>query len=310
MLTVLSMSPAIDRRIEFETFRVGETNRALLIRQEAAGKGVNVALSARALGLPAFCLGLLAGGCEELTGRLTRNGVPFDFLPAPGLIRTNLKLYDRSAGVTTEVNEPAPEAPDALLSALADRAVEAAKRSRFLVLTGSLPTGCPHAWYAGVIRRVRAEAPGCRCALDADGGRFKAAVAEKPWLVKPNLRELEQAAGKPLHGKSDILRAARDLCDLGVEVVAVSMGGEGAMIVGGAEAFFAEPIRANIRTTTGAGDAMVAGLLQGFWQGGSLPEALAHGVAAATARCEDGGDAYLGASVAARLLSSARIARI
>ena len=99
MITTISLSPAIDKRLEFETFSIGGTNRVVRSEAEGAGKAVNVALAAQALGLPAHCAGILPGSGQLITERLERFGVAYDFLPAPGSVRVNQKLFDRSAQV-------------------------------------------------------------------------------------------------------------------------------------------------------------------------------------------------------------------
>lgn len=293
MITTVSLSPAIDKRLEFDSFQPGETNRVAQMRMEGAGKAVNVAMGARALGLASQSIGLLAGGGEPLTERLRRLGVPYSFLPAPGTVRTNLKLYDRSADRTTEVNEPVPAATVALLQSAADAAIAAARESDWLVLTGSLPNQCPADWYARVLARVRQEAPDCRCVLDAEGERFSLATAQRPWLVKPNLYELELACKRKLTTQPQILDAARSLLRDGPQMAVISLGADGAIAVTSAHAWHAPALRVAIHTTTGAGDAMVAGLLHGFSQKLALPEALRHGIAAATSRCVQPDDAFL-----------------
>lgn len=293
MLTTLSLSPCIDRRMEFDGFRAGATNRVVASRAEGAGKAVNVALAARALGMPARCVGILPAGGEMVETRLAQAGVPFSFLPAPGVTRVNLKLFDRRAAETTEVSEPCPEAPASLLSRAADAAAQAARESGFLVLTGSLPSGCPDAWYADMLSRVHAEAPGCRCVLDAEGPRFVLGLQARPFLVKPNLHELACAAGHALSTRRAILRAAEGLLDAGAQTAVVSLGAQGALAVDATGAAFAPALDVPVRTTTGAGDAMVAGLLLALAGGAGLTDALRHGTAAAAARCLCAGDAFL-----------------
>lgn len=304
MVTVVSMSPAIDRRLEYERFVTGGTNRVVSSHSEGAGKGIDVALAARALGLDVRCIGLLAGGGAPITERLERNGVPYDFLAAPGAVRTNLKLCDRATGEITESNEASPGAPEALLAEAADRAVEAAKESRFLVLTGSLPAGCPDGFYAELVERVKKEAPGCRTVLDADGERLLLGIKAGPWLIKPNRDELERAAGRPLRGLTEVVEAARALC-AGVQVVVVSLGADGAVALAGEDTYAAPSVRVEVRTTTGAGDAMVGGLLSGFLSGETVSGALRYGVAAAASRCAYGGDAFLDAALYRALLLKA-----
>lgn len=303
MITVVSLSPAIDRRLEFDGFAIGKTNRVLAESAEGAGKGVDVALACRALGLPVRCVGILAAGGEPVTERLDRNGVPHTFFTAPGRVRVNQKLYDRRTGEVTEVNAPCPEAPAVLLSRLADSAVSLAETSNYLVLTGSLPQGCPPGYYAEIVERAHREAPDCRCVLDADGESLRAGIAARPYLIKPNLQELAGAVGRPLRSRAEMLEAARTLCAQGAEVVAASLGKEGALVVTEAEAYFAPAVRRPIQTTTGAGDALVGGLLKGLREAGApLQDALRHGVAAATARCAHGGDAFVNSAAYAALL--------
>ncbi|MCL1963581.1 MAG: PfkB family carbohydrate kinase, partial [Firmicutes bacterium] len=112
-------------------------------------------------------------------------------------------------------------------------------------------------------------------------------------LVKPNLTELEQAAGRSLRSREDILAAARALRSRGAACVVVSMGSRGAIAVMEGAVCEAPAMEVKVRTTTGAGDAMVAGLLYGFMRGFSLDAALRCGTAAAAARCVHGGGAFL-----------------
>ncbi len=297
MITVLSMSPCIDHRIEFETFRLGETNRIAAQTWEGAGKGIDVVLGLKALGVPTRCIGLLADQGGLITDRLTRQGITFDFLPAPGTVRTNRKLRDRSSSIVTEINETSPEAPKALLAAAMEQAVTAAKESDFLVLNGSLPTACPPGWYANVIRRIHEEAPSCRCVLDADGERLTLGIQARPFLIKPNLSELSQVAGRPIKTLEEIEAAARVMRGKGAEIVVVSMGKDGAFAADGATSVHVPSIPIATKTTTGAGDAMVSGLLAAFSAGEGLEAALRMGTATAAARCQSPSDAFIDKNV-------------
>lgn len=307
MITAVSLSPAIDKRLEFASFTTGQTNRVLSTQVEGAGKAVDVVLAAHAIGMATQCIGLLAGSGEAVSMRLAGMGIAHDFLAAPGIVRVNLKLYDRQTGETTEVNEPVPEAPEALLRQAENAAVAAAGRSAYLVLTGSLPTGCPQDWYARVICRVHKEAPACRCVLDAEGERFLLGTKARPWLVKPNLYELSLAAGRKLSSREDILAAARQLLVDGPSLAIVSLGGEGAIAVSSEAAYFAPALSVPILTTTGAGDAMVAGLLHGHATGESLDGMLRHGVASATARCAYAGERYVDGALFAAYLPQVQV---
>ncbi|MDR0929594.1 MAG: 1-phosphofructokinase family hexose kinase [Oscillospiraceae bacterium] len=306
-ITVVSLSPALDKRMEVAGFRPGGTHRVLSTRADAAGKAIHVALGLSALGRRVRCMGILPGRGGAFTERLSRGGVLFDFLDAPGEVRVNQKIYDRLTGEITEINEPCPDAPEALLEAAADAALAAARDSAFLVLTGSLPGACPADWYARLIARVREAAPHCRCVLDADGERLRLGIPAKPFLIKPNEHELAEWAGRPLASRGEVLQAARTLRAQGVSWVVVSMGAQGAMLVTEEGAFAAEALKERIQTTTGAGDAMVAGLLHGIMDGMSAADVLRYGVAAATAHCMEAGDGFLQKECAQRLRAKIQI---
>lgn len=297
MITVVSMSPAIDKRLEFDHFSLCKTNRVQSAQTEAAGKGIAVSVAAHAMGLPVRCIGILPGMEPLIIERLQRYKIPFDFLPAPGAVRTNLKLFDRTTCQTTEINEPCPTVPIELQKKAAEKIVEYAKESEFLVLTGSLPEGFGFDWYAEIIREARRHAPQCRCVLDADGERLRLGVLSRPWMIKPNLEEMEQLTGERFdeNGRQSLqklLYAARLIQKQGVENVVISLGAEGAMAVSG-EACFTPAPPISVVTTTNAGDAMVAGFLYGFVKQNTAAEALRFAAAAAASRCCRAGDAFI-----------------
>lgn len=298
MITVVSLSPSIDKKLELDHFSLYRTNRVRSSCEEAAGKGIIVSLAAQAMGLPVRCVGILPEMHPLFLERLNRNGVLFDFLPAPGAVRTNLKLFDRTTRQITEVNEPCPTAPRAFVAEVTEHVLAYAKKSKYLVLTGSLPDGFDAGWYAEMIRTLRDAAPDCRCILDADGERLRLGVCARPWMIKPNLEEIEQMTGECFHEEGclafdRLLSSARSIVHSGIENVVVSLGAEGAIAVTAKEAYFSPAPPIDIQTTTGAGDAMVAGFLYGFMKHNMVSSALRCAVASAASRCHTGGDACI-----------------
>lgn len=285
MVTTLSLNPSIDRTVEVPDFALHKTNRVTAERLLGAGKGVNVAVVSSRLGMPTRCVGFLAEeGGALIERRLERDHVEVSFVRTPGAVRVNLKVLDPSQGGMTEINEPgspvSPEALEALWMALEQEA----KQSEYLVLTGSLPPGCPEDLYAQILRRFKG---GCRSVLDADGGLLAQLAQEGPYLVKPNQQELEQAVRQEIKTLRDVRTHAYALIDQGVSLVAVSMGGEGAVLCDGHVTLFAPSLPVRVYNTVCAGDSMVAGMLYGLSQGAGLPEVLRCGVAAATATVAD-----------------------
>ena len=137
------------------------------------------------------------------------------------------------------------------------------------VLAGSLPPGVPATQYADLVRLLRGR--GIRVALDTSGEPLRAALSARPSLLKPNRHELEQVLGHPLGSSAAVLEAARRLLDQGIAEVILSDGESGAWFVTPEGALHARPPRIDVRSTVGAGDALVAGALSAHLRG--LPPA-------------------------------------
>lgn len=292
-ITVVSLSPSVDKRMELDRLALGSTNRVQQSTSLGGGKGINVSMAAQTLGLPVHAIGLLPQDQALITARLDAHRVSYDFLPMTDPIRVNQKLFDKGTGVTTEINEPMCATTSIQRQALEAAVLSAARAGGYVVFTGSLPQNWPADWYAQMLLHIREEAPACRCILDADGPRLAAGVGAYPWLIKPNRDELfglVQAAGSTL---SAIAGTARALVAKGCGQAVVSLGADGAIAADATGAWHVAALPVDVHTTTGAGDAMVAGLLHGFAQGAPLADALRHGVAAASARCASVDDVYL-----------------
>jgi len=218
---------------------------------------------------------------KVITDRLENEGAEGQFVWQPGAVRTNLKILDTARGVITEVNEPGPAVGVEQMERVSRLTLECARESAYLVLTGSVPPGCPPSTYRDIITALRGT--GCRCVLDAEGEKLSLGLEAAPYMVKPNQYELELAVGRKLNCVTEIRDAALSFIEKGVSLVAVSMGGQGALITDGDLSLFAPALEVPVRSTVGAGDSMVSGLLHGLTQGNDLSETFRRGVACATA---------------------------
>jgi 1-phosphofructokinase family hexose kinase len=165
----------------------------------------------------------------------------------------------------TDVNFPGLEIDSAARRRLLVEVDALTEEASWFVLSGSVPAGVPDDVYDGLVRRLRER--GKSVALDTSGAPFAAALGAGPSLVKPNLDELREITGRRLADHRAVAASARELVEGGIELVAVSMGAEGAVFVERGEALVAVPPPAVVNTTVGAGDAMVAGLVTGALRG-------------------------------------------
>lgn len=283
MVVAMCANPCVDRTVTIEQFAYGGMNRIQDIREDGSGKGVNVALACAQLGMDAACIGFMAvHRGETVTNRLLNGGCQVDFVPTDGSVRVNTKILDQATGTVTELNESGNPVTAAQVRSLLDTTLRWATKCDYLVLTGSLPPGCSDDFYYTVLTLVRKVAPDCRVVLDAEGAKFSKALQAQPYLIKPNRYELELLCGRELPTLEDIHAEAKRLVAGGVQIVLVSLGGEGAYIADERQSFFASAPPVEVRSTVGAGDSMVAGMLLGLSQGWALEEAFRFGVAAAT----------------------------
>lgn len=309
MITSISLNPSIDRTMTVESFTPGGLNRVVASSDVAAGKGINVALTVSALGLDSECIGYMYRDSASLfEKRLMVNSTAYDFIWCEGTARTNIKVFDRSQGVVTELNESGRTVEPEQLERMVELVTRHAENSDFLVLTGSLPPGCPDDFYRTLIHAV--DGLGCRCVLDADGDRLKYGLEARPFMIKPNRYELEMMTGSHLESVQEIRDAARQYIDMGVEVVAVSLGAEGALILEGDEALYAPRLNIEVKSTVGAGDSMVAGLVAGFMAENELEDTFRMGMACATARCMTEGYRIVDRTVYKALMDMVTIERI
>lgn len=284
MISTLCANPCVDKTVFVDDFGYGKTNQVLDIREEVCGKGVTVALVGARLGLDTACICMLHDEDKiQIMESIGKYGIHIDFISCPGTIRVNTKVMDRSRGVITEFNESGLQVSSNTVQDFFDAAVRLAASSAYIVLTGSTPPGFPHEFYRHVIEEVNRSAPHCKAVLDAEGERLAQGLKAIPAIVKPNLYELELLCGRKLNSRDEILREALKLVKGGVELVAVSMGADGACLTDGNEAYYAPALQVEVKSTLGAGDSMLAGMLLGIEQKSRPEDILRYGVAAAAA---------------------------
>ena len=276
MIVTLTPNPSIDRAVLIDALRRGEVHRATSSRIDPGGKGVNVSRALAAQGGATVAV-LPSGGPEGhlLEELLDAAGVGYVSVPVDGSVRMNISVLEPD-GTTTKLNEPGPDLSPAEVEALLTTTLERADGAQWAVGCGSLPPGASTDLYAGLVSRVRER--GGRVAIDSSGAPFAAAVAAKPHLIKPNHEELAELVEHDLPTLGHVRDAARELVAGGIDVVAVSLGGDGALLVTADECAHARATITAPLSTVGAGDCMLAGLLHGLSTGLDPADALMTGV--------------------------------
>jgi 1-phosphofructokinase len=269
-VATVTLNPAIDLTVRVDGFQTNRVNRGQTMQFDAGGKGVNVASFLADYGLASAVTGFLGEENADIFEQLfARKRIDDRFVRVPGRTRIGVKIVDEANQQTTDINMPGllptTEAMDKLLETIEGLAAT----YDWFALSGNLPPGVPTTIYATIIAQLKRH--GKQVVLDTSGEALREGAQSGPTIVKPNVDELQQLTGQLLPDEAAIEQAARQL--LGeIQLVVISMGERGALFVDAGTTLIATPPRVLVRSTVGAGDAMVAGLIAGQIQGLSLPD--------------------------------------
>lgn len=270
-IATITLNPAIDQTVFVDHFQTNTVNRARAMQRDAGGKGVNVASFLADFGLNVTVTGLLGAENPHIFERhFAAKRITDRFVRVPGATRIGVKIVDEANQQTTDINLPGLPPPPGALDALLAVIDELALDHEWFVLAGKLPPGVPVAFVPELVARLR------RChrsvALDVSGPALAAGLLAQPALVKPNLDELRQIDLLAGDGLEAAAVAARRINQMGVSLVIVSMGAQGAIFSEGATMLHAVPPPVTVKSTVGAGDAMVAGTIAGLVEGLALED--------------------------------------
>jgi 1-phosphofructokinase family hexose kinase len=270
-IATVTLNPAIDQTVSVPNFKAGKVNRVTATRSDPGGKGVNVATLLADLGYPVVVTGFLGEENARIFERhFARKNIADRFVRIAGSTRTGIKIVDEECQETTDINFPgqAPAAAD--ISALFRTVTDLAGECNWVVMSGSVPAGAPEDIYYDLVQTVRAQ--GARVVLDTSGEPLRRALAAAPAMAKPNVEELRELTGQALEDQLAVVRAAQSLLDQGLETVVVSMGADGALFVESQAVVLARPPKVAVKSTVGAGDAMVSGVVAGKLRGLGLAD--------------------------------------
>ena len=282
-IVTLTLNPAIDKSTRVERVVADEKLRCEAPRREPGGGGINVARAVHRLGGTARAL-YTAGGHTGtlLQSLLDDEGLPQTPLEVDDWTRENMIVYETSTDRQFRFGMPGATLTESEWARCLETLRGLDPAPEYLVASGSLPPGVPDDAYAAVAEA--AHTLGARPILDTSGTALREAVSAGWFLLKPNLRELEQLAGTALETEPARIDAARAFIDRGwCEVVVLSMGASGALLITTDTAEHVRSPTVPINSRVGAGDSMVGGLALALARGRSLPAAVRFGVAAGAA---------------------------
>lgn len=281
-IATLTLNPTIDGSSDAETVQHTRKVRTANERFDPGGGGINVARVLTRLGGEVEAV-YLAGGVTGpvLSGLLDRVGLIHRAIPIAGDTRVSLAVHERQSGKEYRFVPQGPRVSEAECRHCLD--MIGRLECSWLVLSGSLPPGVPDDFYSRIVELARARQ--IAVVLDTSGMALKTTLAHGGVrLVKPSLGEMEQFAGHPLQDQDQIIAAAQAVvASGGAELVAVSMGHRGALLVEAGQVLVLPAIPVEARSAVGAGDSFVAAMTFGLAAGWDSGRAFRLGIAAGTA---------------------------
>ena len=309
-IVTLTINPAIDIFVNVAQVEPTRKLRCSSPKRNPGGGGINVARAARRLGSSVLAIYPTGGAIGKLLHRLVeREHIESVVTPSHVETRENFTAYEETAGEQYRFVLPGSTLHRAEWEAVLETLTTLSGKPKFVVASGSVPPGVPDDFFARVARH--AKKLGAKCVVDTSGSALKMALTEGVALVKPNLVELSDLMAAPLDTDEARIAACRQLtADGRAEVVALTLGDQGALLVTRDKAFRSQPVVIEPVSTVGAGDSFLGGLVSALASGQSLYEAFRVAVAAGSAAVLSPGTELCSEQDVQRLLPKVKVSEV
>jgi 6-phosphofructokinase 2 len=289
-IITITLNPAIDKTTSTEKVVPEKKLRCAHPTYEPGGGGINVSRALSYLGSSSLAM-YFAGGYNGSFFRdlLSKENIPSLVVSIKGNTRTNLIVVDKSTQLQYRFGMVSPPVEDDDWQLFLQE-FEKQSGYEYVVASGSLPEGVPLDFFGRVAAIVKKQH--AKLIVDTSGEALRQAVQEGVFMIKPNLNELSSLYGKEELQEKELVTAARSIINSkGCEVMVVSMGKDGAVLVTAEQDIHIVPPAVTIKSTVGAGDSMVAGMVFGLSKGMNWKEILQYGIACGTAATMNEGTA-------------------
>ncbi|KOA18103.1 tagatose-6-phosphate kinase [Clostridium homopropionicum DSM 5847] len=278
MIYTITFNPSIDYIVRVKNFKAGEVNRVEMDQKYPGGKGINVSRVLNGFNIKNKALGFTGGFTGEYVKRFLENeGIETDFINVTEDTRINVKLKSNEE---TEINGAGPNIEKTHLEELIKK-VQNAKAGDFIVLAGNAQSSLPRNVYTEIQK-------GCtdkevKFIVDTTGEALVSTLEYKPFLVKPNIKELAEIFDAHIITREEALQYGQELIQMGAQNVVISMAGEGALLVCSEGYYHASAPKGIVKNSVGAGDSMIGGFLADYSKNFNVVEAFKWAAASGSA---------------------------
>ncbi len=271
MILTVTLNAAIDKRYVVDHFQVGSVNRVKECSYSAGGKGLNVSRVAAIAGEDVTATGFVGGHAGDfIIEALEEQNIKSDFVKISGESRSCINIYDVTNDTQTEFLEPGIFVTDSDKEKMLSKYIGLMDACSVVAISGSVPKGVDSDLYKSMIKIAKQHNK--KVILDTSGKLLEDSLEEKPTMIKPNLDEIRSLTGKEMNNQDELISTAIDLHKTGIEVVMITRGRDGSLIV--CEEGIYRVIIPKIKAvnTVGCGDSVIAGFAVGFSRGMPMVE--------------------------------------
>ena len=280
MFYTVTLNPALDYISQVDDFGIGKINRTKTEKILPGGKGLNVSMVLKNLGIDSVAIGFIAGFTgDELRKQMEQKGVKTEFIKVQnGITRINVKI---SSNQETALNGIGPDTDEKDIEELLQKINEITSDD-LVILSGNIPKSIPKNIYPIICDIL--EKNNVTFVVDATRELLIDVLKYKPFLIKPNKEELEETFKVKITTKDELVTYAKKLQDMGAQNVLISLGGDGAILLNKeGKVYYSKAPKGKVINTVGAGDSMVAGFLAGYKKTKDYEQAFKMGIATGSA---------------------------
>ena len=310
MINTITLNPAIDHIIYLNRFVRNITNRIRDTRITMGGKGTHVSLNLALMGSPSRAFGFAFGDTgRQIINMLKEGGVePYFIYDEKCESRTNYLLVEEDTKDATLVADKGPQPNDVQTEEFCRLMLDTVRPGDYLALSGDTSNFHDPFIYNRLIDLLADR--GIRVFLDASGKSLEKCIETGPYLAKPNRDELSALTGRVLNTDADVISAIAALDKFHVEIMAVSLGGDGSIVRAGDCMYRVFPPKVNVYNTVGCGDCYLGGLMHGLEKGMDIEDTLRYATAVSAATAESALSVFFDPKRAEELIPQVRIQKI
>lgn len=288
MIYTITFNPALDYTVQVEEFEIGKINRTKSENILAGGKGLNVSIILKRLGIENTALSFIAGFTgKELERKIKQYNIKTDFIEINnGYTRINVKISSLKKisliqERETALNGNGPEITQEDIDELLEK-IKKINSEDIVILSGNVPKCINEDIYEIICKELNEK--NVKFVVDASQKLLMNCLKYKPFFIKPNKDELEETFNTKIKTKKEIIIYAKKLQEKGAQNVLISLGGDGAILLTEKnEVYYSNTPKGQVINTVGAGDSMVAGFVAGYLKKKDYKEALKLGIASGSA---------------------------